>query len=110
MQDLIRHLRDERNLSPQTIRAYTTDLEQLREFFKVESLDELKDISIKIEDVSVRAAALLVEVLDAGRITRLEPCLDSVGGLERIQVPRIDRKVHLVVGTVERRCGIPTGN
>ncbi|MEM7262289.1 MAG: site-specific integrase, partial [Planctomycetota bacterium] len=44
MQDFIRHLRDERNLSPQTIRAYTTDLEQLREFFQVKSLDELAQI------------------------------------------------------------------
>ena len=41
MQDFIRHLRDERNLSPQTIRAYSTDLEQLREFFQVEDLNDL---------------------------------------------------------------------
>lgn len=33
MQEFIEHLRDERNLSSQTIRAYTKDLEQLHGFF-----------------------------------------------------------------------------
>ena len=40
------HLRDERNLSPETLRAYRNDLEQLRIFSKVEHLLELADVDV----------------------------------------------------------------
>ncbi|MEM7166963.1 MAG: tyrosine recombinase XerC [Planctomycetota bacterium] len=41
MKDFLRHLRDERDLSPETLRAYQKDLEQMQEFFEVEELRSL---------------------------------------------------------------------
>ncbi len=46
MQDFIRHLIHERNLSPETIRAYRNDLRQLGEFFSVSSLKELAKVDV----------------------------------------------------------------
>ncbi|MFQ5654436.1 MAG: site-specific tyrosine recombinase/integron integrase [Planctomycetota bacterium] len=46
MEGFLRHLRIERNLSPETIRAYRADLEQLRDFFGVKKLEELAGLDV----------------------------------------------------------------
>ena len=44
----ISHLRDERRLSPQTIRAYQSDLTKLAESAKERGYAELKDLSADV--------------------------------------------------------------
>ncbi len=41
MDSFLTHLEAERNLSPETLRAYRKDLEQLRDFFEVEDLEQV---------------------------------------------------------------------
>ena len=45
MESFLKHLETERNLSPETLRAYRKDLEQLQDFFKAKKLSELVDSS-----------------------------------------------------------------
>lgn len=44
MKRFITHLKEERNLSPETLRAYQRDLQQLQEFFEVEELEKLAEL------------------------------------------------------------------
>ncbi|HIA27284.1 MAG TPA: tyrosine recombinase XerC [Planctomycetes bacterium] len=46
MEKFLAHLEGERNLSPETIRAYRNDLVQLATFFSTEDLSDLADIDI----------------------------------------------------------------
>ncbi|MGB1072352.1 MAG: site-specific integrase, partial [Planctomycetota bacterium] len=45
MDSFLKHLETERNLSPETLRAYRKDLEQLQDFFKAKKLSDLVDTS-----------------------------------------------------------------
>lgn len=44
MQPFLNHLAKERNLSPETLRAYQRDLRQLQEFFEAENLERLTEL------------------------------------------------------------------
>ena len=41
MDSFLKHLETERNLSPETLRAYRKDHEQLRDFFEVKDLSQI---------------------------------------------------------------------
>lgn len=46
MEKFLAHLEGERNLSPETIRAYRNDLDQLKAFFSTENLSDLADLDV----------------------------------------------------------------
>ncbi len=46
MHRFLHHLTNERNVSPETVRAYRNDLEQLREYFKATDLRTLADLDV----------------------------------------------------------------